>query len=87
MEREDTSLVDTALREAWEEVGLTRENVDVWTVMDPIPGRVLTGPTLITPVVAEIHQDLKELGAPARHSPNSRAERLGASQLRKCERR
>ena len=61
VEREDTSLVDTALREAWEEVGLTRKNVDVWTVMDPIPGRVLTGPTLITPVVAEIHQDLKEL--------------------------
>ena len=78
MEREDSSLGDTALREAWEEVGLTRKNVDVWTVMDPIPGRVLTGPTLITPVVAEIHQDLKELVINTREVEEVFRERLSS---------
>ncbi len=52
VEPEDESLVETALREAYEEVGLQRQHVDViGTLPDYLTG---TG-YLVTPVVALVH--------------------------------
>ena len=61
VEEGDRNIVDTALRETFEEVGVLKENVEVWSVMDPVRGRVVTGPSVITPVVGQIHQDISQL--------------------------
>jgi len=61
MEDADSTLVETALREAWEEVGLDREKVDIWGQMMPVPTRTNTGVGLVTPVVVTVRQELEEL--------------------------
>ena len=61
MEEGDSSLVETALREAWEEVGIDREKVDIWGQMQPVPTRIHAGDGLVTPVVAVVRQELGDL--------------------------
>lgn len=49
---ENEKVIDAALRETYEEIGLPPESVDVWCEMSPFQGRDKT--VLITPVVAFI---------------------------------
>lgn len=52
VEQRDASLVETALREAWEEVRLPPEAVEVLGLMDDTPTRAT--PFVITPVVGVV---------------------------------
>ena len=61
MEEGDSSLMETAAREAWEEVGLLKEKLDIWGYMPPVPTRINGGEGLVTPVVALVRQELEEL--------------------------
>ena len=51
--------METALRETAEEIGVSPDDVDVWTVMPSVPGRQKTD--LVTPVVGEIKTSLDGL--------------------------
>ncbi|XP_072944770.1 mitochondrial coenzyme A diphosphatase NUDT8-like [Epargyreus clarus] len=48
----DESIIETALRETEEEIGVPRDSVDVWTILPNFPGLVKN--MIITPVLAEI---------------------------------
>ncbi|XP_019863164.1 PREDICTED: nucleoside diphosphate-linked moiety X motif 8-like [Amphimedon queenslandica] len=48
----DHSLIETALRETEEELGVERHRWDIWGDLPPIPGR--GGAIMITPVIATI---------------------------------
>lgn len=48
----DESVIDTALRETEEEIGVSRKDVHVWGTMAPVQGR--NKDMLITPIVGEI---------------------------------
>jgi 8-oxo-dGTP pyrophosphatase MutT (NUDIX family) len=53
-EPDDRDLLDTALREAWEEVGLPREDVSVLGRLTPVP--TPTG-FMIVPFIGRVHTD------------------------------
>ena len=53
-EPDDRDLLDTALREAWEEVGLPREQVDVLGRLEPVP---TPSGFLIVPFVGRVTTD------------------------------
>ena len=57
-EEQDEDRIDTALREAEEEVGLSRELVDVLGLLDDFP--TVTGDTIVTPVIGVV-RELPEL--------------------------
>lgn len=59
VESQDASLVETALREAWEEVGLAPERVEVLGVMSPV--FTVVSNFLIAPVVGYLSQGPDEL--------------------------
>ncbi len=61
-EPSDTDVVDTALREAMEEIALPRSHVDVIGCLDDYP--TVTGDTMVTPVISVV-RDLPELKAEA----------------------
>ena len=46
----DTTILDAALRETEEELGINRSLFDVWAELPPLPSR--DGKTAVTPVVA-----------------------------------
>jgi 8-oxo-dGTP pyrophosphatase MutT (NUDIX family) len=54
IEPDDHGPVDTAIREAWEEVGLPPENVEVLGGLEPVHTRSVT--MRIVPVVARVRQ-------------------------------
>jgi len=37
---EDVTVIDTALRETEEEIGLQKDQVEIWTVLNPLPENV-----------------------------------------------
>jgi 8-oxo-dGTP pyrophosphatase MutT (NUDIX family) len=56
MEADDTTIVDTALRETWEEIGIARSAVDVIGYLRPMP--TITG-YAVTPVVGVVPGDIE----------------------------
>lgn len=61
---QDEDAISTALRESEEELGLSREDVDIWTLMSPVRG--LNKDMEITPVVGFVNNfDMTKL------TPNS----------------
>ena len=40
-DEDDVNIIETALREANEEIGLDKKNVEIWCSMPPIPGMII----------------------------------------------
>merc|ERR1712198_82657 len=57
-DEDDVNIIETALREANEEIGLDKKNVEIWCSMPPIPDRINNGLGQVTPVVGIVHQSV-----------------------------